>query len=256
MRQEQEDIQRLIARARGAQADEAALARVWQRLQSPPPPDGDGGVEVPSPEALAEATQALAGKAAIAAGLKTLAAAAVVGAALVGGRWLTDGESQPKTREVPVAAAPVVSVAAREEPASAATAEIEVVQEVAGETSVAAPATKTSGRRHAAGADDGSTLEQERKLVEAAQAALQRGEPAAALQRVEEHARRFARGLLADEREVLRVLALCAEQREAEAEAAAKALLATTGPGLFLPRLRGSCVGERLVPVQRPRGDG
>jgi hypothetical protein len=254
MRQEQEDIQRLIERARGAQPDEAALARVWQRLQSPPPlPDGDGGVEVPSPEALAEATQALAGKAAIAAGLKTLAAAAVVGAALVGGRWLTDGESQPKPREVSVAA--VVPVAAREEPASATTAVIESVQEVAGEASVTAPATKTPGRRNGAGADDVSTLEQERKLVEAAQAALQRGEPAAALQRVEEHARRFARGLLADEREVLRVLALCAERREAEAETAAKALLATTGPGLFLPRLRGSCVGERLVPVQRPRGE-
>ncbi|MFY0540529.1 hypothetical protein [Nannocystis pusilla] len=60
---------------------------------------------------------------------------------------------------------------------------------------------------------------------------------------------------MADEREVLRVLALCAEQRPDEAEAVAQALL-RGGPGLFLPRLRGSCVGERLVPVQRPKAKG
>jgi hypothetical protein len=48
-------------------------------------------------------------------------------------------------------------------------------------------------------------------------------------------------------------VALCAEQRADEAEAVARALLRDGGSGLFLPRLRGSCVGERLVPVQRPK---
>ena len=75
------------------------------------------------------------------------------------------------------------------------------------------------------------------------------GPTAAALASLDDHGRRFARGLLADEREVLRVLALCAEQRPGEAEAVAQALLRDSGPGLFLPRLRGSCVGERLGPT-------
>ncbi|MCY0987627.1 hypothetical protein OV203_10860 [Nannocystis sp. ILAH1] len=267
MSQEQEDIQRLIHQARRVAPDEQALARVWQRLQAPPPagPD-DGGAEVPDPEALANATQALAGKAATAASLKAIAAVVVVGAAVVGGRWLTRPEPS----------APAAVVARPEAPREPA-----VIEAPSPETSTAIEAsppsepspTKQAGRRSgtagssgtaesggvAGSSGDAASAEEgpgaERRLLEAAQAALQRGAPAAALASLDEHARRFARGLLADEREVLRVLVLCAEQRPDEAEAVAQALL-RGGPGLFLPRLRGSCVGERLVPVQRPKSKG
>lgn len=263
MSQEQEDIQRLIHQARRAAPDEQALARVWQRLQAPPPagPD-DGGAEVPDPAALANATQGLAGKAATAASLKAIAAVVVVGAALAGGRWLARPEpsapaavvARPEApREPAVAEAPspetptAVEVTPPSEPSPA---------KQAGRRSTA---TGSSGGADSsadpASAEEGPDAGAERRLLEAAQAALQRGAPATALASLDEHARRFARGLLADEREVLRVLALCAEQRPDEAEAVAQALL-RGGPGLFLPRLRGSCVGERLVPVQRPKGKG
>ncbi|MFZ6182706.1 hypothetical protein [Nannocystis pusilla] len=273
MSQEQEDIQRLIHRARRAAPDEQALARVWQRLQAPPPagPD-DGGAEVPDPEALANATQALAGKAATAASVKAIAAVVVVGAALAGGRWLTRPEpSAPAAVAARPEAPPEPAVIEAPRPETPPAVEVTPPSEP--------PPTKQAGRRSGAsgssggagssgtaesggvagsGADPASAEEgpgAERRLLEAAQAALQRGAPAAALASLDEHARRFAHGLLADEREVLRVLVLCAEQRPDEAEAVALALL-RGGPGLFLPRLRGSCVGERLVPMQRPKGKG
>lgn len=253
MSHEQEDIQRLIRQARRAGPEEDALARVWQRLDAPPPagPEGEA-IDVPDPAALADATQALAGKAAFAAGLKTIAAAAVIGAAIVGGRWIAGEKPDAAATEVArpeTVATEVVGTQGIE----AAPAETEV----AASEPVPALTTKSAGRRNAgtpgaAGVDPGA----ERRLIEAAQASLQSGETGAALTSLDEHARRFARGLLADEREVLRVLALCAERREAEAETAAQKLLAASGAGLFLPRLQGSCVGERLVPVQRPgRGE-
>ncbi|MCY1008576.1 hypothetical protein OV079_24045 [Nannocystis pusilla] len=278
MSQEQEDIQRLIRQARRVAPDEQALARVWQRLQAPPPagPD-DGGAEVPDPEALANATQALAGKAATAASVKALAAVVVVGAALVGGRWLTRPEPSAPAAVVARPEAPrepAVIEAPRPEtpPAVEVTPPSEPPSKQAERRSGASGSSGGTERRGVpesggfagssgvaeSGADPASAEEgpgAERRLLEAAQAALQRGAPAAALASLDEHARRFAHGLLADEREVLRVLVLCAEQRPDEAEAVAQALL-RGGPGLFLPRLRGSCVGERLVPVQRPKGKG
>ncbi|WP_434418122.1 hypothetical protein [Nannocystis pusilla] len=277
MSQEQEDIQRLIHQARRAAPDEQALARVWQRLQAPPPagPD-DGGADVPDPEALANATQTLAGKAATAASLKAIAAVVVVGAALVGGRWLTRPEpSAPAavaTRpEAPREAAVIEAPSPETAPAIEATPPSEPPPTKQAERRSGASGSRGTGSSGAAeshGAESGGVAENgadparpeegpgaERRLLEVAQAALQRGAPAAALASLDEHARRFARGVLADEREVLRVLALCAEQRPDEAEAVAQALL-RGGPGLFLPRLRGSCVGERLVPVQRPKSKG
>lgn len=244
MRQEQEDIQRLIGQARRAGPDDEALARVWQRLQTPPPAGpGDGGIEAPDPSALADATGALAGKAALVAGLKTIVAAAVIGAAIVGGRGMIADE--PRTANVGPIAATVVN--APEVPVDTRVEAEPVVEQVPPVEQGKAP-----GRDRAAIAEVAGPG-QERKLVEAAQAALLRGETGAALVHIDMHGRRFARGLLADEREVLRVLALCAERREAEAEAAAQALLARSGPGLFLARLQASCVGERLVSVQQPR---
>lgn len=262
MSHEQEDIQRLIRQARRAASDEEALARVWQRLQAPPPTGpGDGGIDVPAPEALAEATQAVAGKAAIVAGLKTIAAATAIGAAIVGGRWIAADEPAAAPAAVSERSAEVAS-----EGSSAPPAEVEASAEVEatgpGEMAEVDPVDEAGpergeGRRGAAAKREvGPDLAAERGVLASAQAALQAGETATALRHLDEHARRFKGGLLADEREVLRVLALCAEQREVEAEAAAQSLLRTSGSGLFVPRLRGSCVGERLAPLLRPTGAG
>lgn len=259
MSHEQEDIQRLIRQARRAAPDEEALARVWQRLQAPPPTGpGDGGIDVPAPEALAEATQAVAGKAAIVAGLKTIAAATAIGAAIVGGRWIAADEPAAAPAAVSGRSAEVAS-----EGSSAPPAEVEASVEPTGPGEAEAVPVEEAGsgrgegrRGSAAKREIEPDLAAERAVLASAQAALQAGETATALRHLDEHARRFKGGLLADEREVLRVLALCAEQREAAAAAAAQALVRASGSGLFVPRLRGSCVGERLAPLLRPKGAG
>jgi hypothetical protein len=71
--------------------------------------------------------------------------------------------------------------------------------------------------------DDGvdPALAAELRLVRAAQRALERGDTVAALQRLDAHAREFADGQLAEERQALRVEALCAAGKRPQARAEA-----------------------------------
>jgi hypothetical protein len=64
----------------------------------------------------------------------------------------------------------------------------------------------------------GSSLRDERLLLERATAALVRGDSASALATLREHSRRFPRGGLAEEREVLFIRALRASGDEAAAQ--------------------------------------
>jgi hypothetical protein len=66
-----------------------------------------------------------------------------------------------------------------------------------------------------------STLQEERAVLDRARAHLLSGEPAAALDDVEKHARLFRHGVLAEERDALRVEALVAARRTEQARAAA-----------------------------------
>lgn len=66
-----------------------------------------------------------------------------------------------------------------------------------------------------------STLDEESKLLAAAQNFLRSDAPAQALARLEQHRRRFPHGALAQEREAARVAALCALGRTSEADRAA-----------------------------------
>jgi len=63
------------------------------------------------------------------------------------------------------------------------------------------------------------TLSEEVALLSRAEKALNAGKPAAALQVLNEHERRFGRGLLTEERTAARAQALCALGRGADAEA-------------------------------------
>lgn len=67
----------------------------------------------------------------------------------------------------------------------------------------------------------GSSLADEVTLVDDARAALRRGDVAGALTRLEAHATRFPSGALTIERDALRIEALAAQGRDAEARAAA-----------------------------------
>jgi hypothetical protein len=89
----------------------------------------------------------------------------------------------------------------------------------------AAPATiRTSSARPAssiaaARADSGGALEAERALLDVARTALGRGDGSNALRATEEHARKFPRGILSEEREAMSIQALRLLHRDDEAEA-------------------------------------
>ncbi|HEX5657619.1 MAG TPA: hypothetical protein VFX59_10515 [Polyangiales bacterium] len=76
--------------------------------------------------------------------------------------------------------------------------------------------------------------------IEAAQHALQRGQPERALAELAEHARAFPNGLLASEREGLRAVALCDAGR-AEGRAARDTFLARFGATPIAARVRKAC---------------
>lgn len=88
-----------------------------------------------------------------------------------------------------------------------------------------------------------STLAEEQALVDRARAALSRGRPKDALAAVTEHERRFGRGRLAEEREILAIQALVADGRTTEARTRAARFRTTFPKSLFLPSL-GKIVGD------------
>jgi hypothetical protein len=77
--------------------------------------------------------------------------------------------------------------------------------------------------------------------VREADQAVRAHDGATALARLDEHARRFPRGLLGEEREAERVLALCELGRVAEARRAAAAFLAESPRSPLADRVRTSC---------------
>lgn len=90
-------------------------------------------------------------------------------------------------------------------------------------------------------ASAGSTLAAENRLLAQARAALIEGEPSRALGRLDEHARRFPDGVLSEERQALRAVALCEAGREAEGDAAARAFLRAHPQAALAERVRNAC---------------
>jgi hypothetical protein len=86
-------------------------------------------------------------------------------------------------------------------------------------------------------------LEAERALLDVARAALGRGEGAEALRAVEEHARRFARGVLAEEREAMGVQALRMLHRDDEASERLSRFRARFPGSLIRPALEAAADG-------------
>jgi hypothetical protein len=113
-----------------------------------------------------------------------------------------------------------------------------------------------SGRHSAADADrrptpteptptepaPGSTLAEENRLLARARAALIDAEPERALTRLDEHARRFPDGVLSEERQALRAVALCEADRDADGEAAANAFLRAHPQAALAQRVRSACL--------------
>lgn len=78
-------------------------------------------------------------------------------------------------------------------------------------------------------------------LVERAEAALRDGQPERALELLREHERRFAQAPTAQEREALRVLALCAAGRETEGRGARWAFLREHPRSAYRERIERAC---------------
>jgi len=105
-----------------------------------------------------------------------------------------------------------------------------------GQLPVAAPPSASGAA--AAPASSGS-LQDELALIRAADAALRAGNPARALALTDEHARRFPRGALSEERAGMRILALCAMGNASSSGAAA--FLASHAGSPLAPRIRTAC---------------
>ena len=103
-----------------------------------------------------------------------------------------------------------------------------------------APPTAAAGRL--GGAPD-PTLGAETQLMRRADQALRVGEPARALELLDEHARIFPDGVLAEERSAERVTTLCALGRFDQARAEAARFLAIRGNSPLAKAVRGSCGG-------------
>jgi hypothetical protein len=86
-----------------------------------------------------------------------------------------------------------------------------------------------------------SDLEAEMAMLATAQAAIQRGDYATALAKLDEHQRTFPNGVLGEERTAARVVALCGAGRQAEARSLGAAFLARHPSSPLAPRVRSSC---------------
>lgn len=87
----------------------------------------------------------------------------------------------------------------------------------------------------------GGTLAAENRLLAQARTALIDGQPEQALVRLGEHARRFPDGILSEERQALRAVALCEAGRDAEGDAAARAFLLEHPHAALAQRVRSAC---------------
>jgi hypothetical protein len=103
-----------------------------------------------------------------------------------------------------------------------------------------APAVTAIPTRATAPAPSGSSLSAERAILDGARSALSAGEAARALSLLDEHARRFPKPQLGEEREALAIQTLIAAARYDEARARAARFRAATPNSLFLPAIEAS----------------
>lgn len=116
---------------------------------------------------------------------------------------------------------------------------------VAVEPEPAAPASRSraaaSARAPAPVQSTVEDLQAELSLIKRARAAKQEGRPAAGLSALAEHARRFPRGTLADERRVMKAELLCAAGRVGEARALVRRFLKQRAGSALAGRMSGVC---------------
>jgi hypothetical protein len=164
-----------------------------------------------------EASQAAATSASSGLLFGKVSAAGLAGLAVLGGIWFftarnhqetTAPHSSPATASVALAPSVEMISAPSAEPSPAAPAP-SVAEHSASNRAEARPSAQHNRDR----------LAEEVALLSRAELALHSGKPAAALEALNEHERRFGNGLLVEERIAARIQALCALGRKIEADA-------------------------------------
>jgi hypothetical protein len=164
----------------------------------------------------------------------------LVGALLAGGVWWFASTSGGDAHRV-AATAPV------REPEPAPIAEPPALILDAAPIADAAPRqVATSERPKPRAPRDAAQLAEEARLLREAETARRAGELERASQKLDEHRRRFPRGVLATERDAARVLLLCDAGRIAEAKKLAGSFLRRHPRSPLADRVRSAC--ERSIP--------
>lgn len=261
----EDPIQAVIDAAQRFDSPSAAVkARTWAAVQSRWAAGDEGpALEVdPSPAAATTATG-------VSKGWLVIATMVVAGAVGLGAAWSAGGgssdpapavasveESIPALDEPELQLPPDTSEATRsvevEGPSRPVTATVEGRRDAAPRARAQSP-TRSPRARAAALAPPPAPPEEaapksglglEVALVGEARQALGRGDATRALERLEEHRKRFVQGRLVQERELLRVNALCELGRKSAARTAAMKLLERNPSEALRRTLVRHCVGE------------
>lgn len=147
-----------------------------------------------------------------------------------GGAWLLSAQNNSAPPP-----APAPSVASRLPPVAAPPPETPAPVVPSASAEVTAPLVPSVGKPPVSSTPPAAAAPSEAELLEQARAALKAGDSARALQRASEHAQRFPRGVLVQEREVLAIQALRRLGRDAEADRRAGAF-AKAYPGSAFQR--------------------
>lgn len=161
--------------------------------------------------------------------LAKVVAASVVVLGLGGGAWEKARRAPPTAaRATSARVVPSATPAVPQMPAPRVTPPVVtpvVTAPVAAPTPTRPADARTPLRRARPGSETEGSLRAESELIAAAHRALLRGDAADALARIAEYDARFPRGTLREERDLERVLALCAAGRRDESRAAARRFL-------------------------------
>jgi hypothetical protein len=172
--------------------------------------------------------------------LTTLMVAIGLGAATIAGVAAWRGSHRAaEIAPAPPPAAPV----ANSVPTETAAIEAPAAEVPVAEKPVARAATPSNARPAEAASSTSSraSLESEVALLRGAQDALRDGQPARALEVLDEHARQFPHGALTQERRAIRAIALCQAKPGAAARAQAEAFLRSAPSSPLVERVRAAC---------------
>jgi hypothetical protein len=239
----------LAAFADEYELEDADADRLIARIQSSIAQDAATGASTSSPSVNAARGSGV-GKSLLLIGVSCLALA-TAGAVVLHPPSKTDPVAAKVTSVPPVPAQPNEPPRREaESPAAPPSITVESLPSIApaspsqGNDAKKAPVASTSASSSAPGAASADTIGRETQLLTSARAAVKGGNPDRALALLDEHARLFPNGWLANERAAERIIVLCSVGRRAEAVREARAFLDGRSKNPLTRRVEASCAVE------------